>query len=298
MLRCRLIFCKHSIGKYFSVTVFPVFSNRYSMAKQYRSLHPTKFYRDYLSHDIRPDGREFTKFRPVIINSGSIGTADGSAITKVGDTTVICGIKLELCKPKAETPNEGFLIPNIELHPICSSRFRPGPPSDQAQINSKALYDILNDAKCIDLKDLCIEPDKLVWCLYADIVCLDHNGCVLDASVLALVAALKTVKLPVVKYDATLDHKDILKEKVPLRINSTFISTTYAIFEGNILTDPTAEEESLCTGIVTVVIAENEVCTILKPGGTPLKEEQLLQCIKQSMEQSRLLEGLIEASVG
>lgn len=268
------------------------------MAKQYRSLHPTKFYRDYLSNGIRPDGREFNKFRPVVINSGSIATADGSAIAKVGDTTVICGIKLELCKPKAERPNEGFLIPNIELHPICSPRFRPGPPSDLAQINSKALYDILSDAKCINLTDLCIEPDKLVWCLYADIVCLDHNGCVLDASILALVAALKAVKIPIVKYDATLDHKDILDERVPLQLNCTFISTTYAIFEGIILTDPTAEEESLCSGVLTVVVAGTELCTVLKPGGTPLKEEQLIKCIEQSMGQARLLEGLIKASVG
>lgn len=59
----------------------------------FRSLHPLKYYRDYYSHDIRPDGREFSDFRPVIVNVGSIKTADGSAIAKVGKTTVICGVK-------------------------------------------------------------------------------------------------------------------------------------------------------------------------------------------------------------
>lgn len=59
----------------------------------FRSLHPTKYFRDYLSQNIRPDGRDFQKFRPIIINVSSIGTADGSAITKVGKSTVICGIK-------------------------------------------------------------------------------------------------------------------------------------------------------------------------------------------------------------
>lgn len=52
-----------------------------------------KYYRDYLSHNIRPDGREFDKYRPIIVNLGSISTADGSAIAKIGGTTVVCGIK-------------------------------------------------------------------------------------------------------------------------------------------------------------------------------------------------------------
>lgn len=59
----------------------------------FRSLHPVKYYRDYLTHSIRPDGRDLDKFRPVVLNVGTIRTADGSAIVKIGRTTVICGIK-------------------------------------------------------------------------------------------------------------------------------------------------------------------------------------------------------------
>lgn len=59
----------------------------------FRTLHPIKYYRDYLSQNIRPDGRGFTDFRPIVLNVGSINTADGSSIAKVGNTTVVCGIK-------------------------------------------------------------------------------------------------------------------------------------------------------------------------------------------------------------
>lgn len=58
-----------------------------------RIIHPVKYYRDFLNNDIRPDGRQLNTFRPVIINVDSIGTADGSAIVKIGNTTVVCGIK-------------------------------------------------------------------------------------------------------------------------------------------------------------------------------------------------------------
>lgn len=56
-------------------------------------IHPVKYYRDFLNHDVRPDGRELNQFRPIVINVNSIGTSDGSAIVKIGNTTVVCGIK-------------------------------------------------------------------------------------------------------------------------------------------------------------------------------------------------------------
>lgn len=67
-----------------------------------RIIHPKKYYRNYLAHSIRPDGREFDAFRPIRINVKSIGTADGSSIVKLGNTTVVCGIKA--VKFKSENP--------------------------------------------------------------------------------------------------------------------------------------------------------------------------------------------------
>lgn len=58
-----------------------------------RAINPVKYYKDYLSNNIRPDGRNFTKFRSIALNVDSISTADGSAIVKLGNTTVVCGIK-------------------------------------------------------------------------------------------------------------------------------------------------------------------------------------------------------------
>lgn len=77
------------------------------------------------------------------------------------------------------------------MPPLCSPNFRPGPPSDAAQIATKFVADIIKNSQCIDLKDLCITKEKLVWCLYADIICLDYDGSLIDACLLALLAALK-----------------------------------------------------------------------------------------------------------
>lgn len=151
-----------------------------------------KYFKDYLENNIRPDGRELEELRPLAISFKVIKSADGSAIVKLGNTTVVCGIKAELAAPKALEPHNGFLVPNVELSPVSSSSYRPGPPCDEAQVYSQSLADAINNARCIDLRDLCISPGKLVWTLYCDLVCLDHDGCVFDAAIIALVAALHT----------------------------------------------------------------------------------------------------------
>jgi exosome complex component RRP43 len=80
----------------------------------------------------------------------------------------------------------------VELPPLCSPKFCPGPPSDWAQVSSNFIAETLTNSGCVDLKDLCIAPEHLVWVLHCDLICLDYGGSVLDACVIALVAALRT----------------------------------------------------------------------------------------------------------
>lgn len=36
-------------------------------------------------------------------------------------------------------------VPNVDLPPLCSSRFRPGPPGEQAQVASQFIADVINE---------------------------------------------------------------------------------------------------------------------------------------------------------
>ena len=92
---------------------------------------------------------------------GSISTADGSALVRLGDTTIVCGVKAEIAEPELDRPGQGFLgkwyyeytttkhspicsfiVPNLDLPAICSPKFKPGPPTEEAQV----LSDRLNEA--------------------------------------------------------------------------------------------------------------------------------------------------------
>lgn len=48
-----------------------------------------------------------------------------------------------------------------------------------------------NSSNVLPLSQLVIEPGKAAWVVYLDIVCLNYDGGVLDAAVLAAVGALR-----------------------------------------------------------------------------------------------------------
>jgi len=271
----------------------------YTSSLQYKIIHPVKYYRDYVNNDIRPDGRGLNQFRPAIINVSSIGTADGSAIVKIGNTTVVCGIKAELAKPKASEPENGFIVPNIELSPLCSPKFRPGAPTEEAQVCSKVLAGLIENSRCLKLTDLCVAKEKLVWTLYCDLVCFDHDGSIIDAAIVALVAALKTLRLPLVEYDFDTNLYKVnenVRNHIPVR--TLPVASSFMIFDDNvIITDPNAEEEGLSTGSVTIAVSDGEICLIHKPGGSPLTPTQLEKCLVQALQREKSIQTLFNSVI-
>lgn len=61
------------------------------------------------------------------------------------------------------------------------------------------------------------------------------------------------------------------------------------------MADPTTDEESLCSGIITIVLKDAELCCVHKPGGSPLTDEELLKCIEKAKERVPYIKGLIES---
>lgn len=61
----------------------------------FRNLYPDLYFDRFLENGIRPDGRAFGGARPVTIGPDAVGTADASALVKLGNTTVLSGLKFE-----------------------------------------------------------------------------------------------------------------------------------------------------------------------------------------------------------
>ncbi|XP_070552298.1 exosome complex component RRP43-like [Ptychodera flava] len=266
------------------------------MAADFKTAQPVEYYRQFLKEDVRPDGRELGEIRSTILNIGSIGTAEGSALVKLGNTTVVCGVKAELAVPTVENPEHGYIVPNVDLPPLCSPRFRPGPPSEQAQVVSQFIDDVIKNSKVISLEDLCVLKGKIVWVLYCDMMCLDYDGNVIDACVIALLAALRNVSLPSLKIDEETGAPTVTTStKTSLQVKSEPVSTSFAVFDDEIvIADPTNEEECLATGVVTIVTdGHGRLCAVHKPGGSPLSDMQLKDCIKRALSRGEEVRKLL-----
>jgi exosome complex component RRP43 len=268
------------------------------MSLEFRTLQPAEFYLQHISTGVRPDGRSLAERRPLSVSAGNITTADGSAVVKLGATTVVCGVRAELATPRTEEPALGYLVPNISLPPMCSTLFKPGPPSVAAQSTSQFLATVLATSGCVRQEDLCISPGKMVWVLYIDLVCLDHSGNIMDASVSALTSALETVTLPSVTMDT--DTGEVVvsdKKRTKLKLDSSPVSTTFAVFNSTttsspyLLSDPTSEEEQLSSSLVTVVTTGGDVCHLHQPGGDQLSPQLLQQAVQLATNREKLVAG-------
>ncbi|KAM8835654.1 exosome complex component RRP43 [Synchiropus picturatus] len=267
------------------------------MAAGFKTAEPLEYHRTFLKEKCRPDGRGLFEFRTTILNIGSISTADGSALVKVGNTTVICGIKAELSNPTAERPAKGFIVPNVDLPPLCSSQFRPGPPGEQAQAASQFMADVIESSEVVQMEDLCIERGKLCWVLYCDLVCLDHDGNLLDACVIALLAALKNTRIPEVSVNRETSSPEVdSKKKRGLKIQRCPVATSFAVFDNSIvIVDPTLEEECLSTAQLTVVTDEDDqLCSLHKPGGTSVSGQKLQECINTATTRHEEIQKLMD----
>ncbi|KAG8805465.1 hypothetical protein FRC17_005500, partial [Serendipita sp. 399] len=126
----------------------------------YQRLHSRAYLEKFVEQNLRPDGRGLGEFRVLQITLGSISTADGSALVRLGEMTVVCGIKAEISEPDLDLPNYGFIVPNVEISAICAPRFKPGPPSEEAQVLSEQINQIILKSGVLPLESLCIQPGK------------------------------------------------------------------------------------------------------------------------------------------
>ncbi|GAA6030178.1 hypothetical protein JCM8097_009300 [Rhodosporidiobolus ruineniae] len=233
----------------------------------FKRLHPKPYLERFVNEGVRPDGRpvgaqagDQDVWRDASINNGSVSTAPSSALVRLGKTSLVCGVTLEIAPPELSRPNEGFIVPNVDLSPLCSPLFRPGPPADEAQVLSSRLREVLLASNILPISSLVIEPGKAVWVVYLDIVCLNYDGGVLDAAVLAAVGALKNLTLPKATFDIDLNQAvcDRISETSPgerIPLGSEPYSVSFGVFNGHVLPDPTLFESQLCTSEITVVLA-------------------------------------------
>lgn len=283
----------------------------------FRRLFPLRFHERYLGESIRPDGRALGEARYTTVVLGSVASADGSALVKIGSTTMLAAIKVEVMTPSADSPDEGSIAVEFHMPPICSSLVRPGRPAEAAPVISKQLSDTIASSGMIDLKDLCLASGKAAWMAYLDIYCLDADGALFDAALLSAVAAFSHLEIPLASLNddgrVVLGTKKKNKNGVPepenepatkeekrkLHLNSVPFSLSCILHKNYILADPTAEEEVIMETVLNVVLDSSyQLVSLYKPGGPALASTSVIQdCVALTKQRVNQLKNILSEAI-
>eukprot|EP00899_Mesostigma_viride_P012990 jgi/Mesvir1/21692/Mv04112-RA.1 len=275
-------------------------------AEAFRRIYPEEFLERFLAEGIRPDGRPLGRGRLPEVTPGAVTTTDGSALVKIGNTTVIAGVKLQVCQPDEKFPRQGRLEITLELPPLCAPDLKPGKRPAMAYAIGEQLKNAVAGCGFLPLEDLLIAEGKSAWLVNLDLYCLDHDGGLLDAAVLATVSALRDVTLPAITLSKSglvgpslsmLASRGLVAEirimeegftELParrLQLGPTPYSLTCGLYSKYFIVDPTSEEEVLLEASVTVIITDEShghgLVSVYKPGGAkPASTAVIWDCIE------------------
>ena len=149
----------------------------------FAAVSPHPFLQAHLSAEkkkpIRANGRAANEFRTPGINTGSLTHCNGSAVVRLGNTSVVCGVRAEILKEEdipgtfeypgqtagqdAEDEEDNgeeveelrLLVPNVELSTGSTPSHIPGnAPSTYAQTLITRIRSLLNSTRLLRASDL------------------------------------------------------------------------------------------------------------------------------------------------
>ncbi|KAF5941014.1 hypothetical protein HYC85_022181 [Camellia sinensis] len=183
---------------------------------------------------------------------------------------MLAAIKMEVMTPTTESPDEGYIVIDFHMPPICSPIVRPG-----------------RNSGMINFKELSLVSGKAAWMAYLapliPTVYLPLKFCL--AVQIPVVSLNDDGRVVVVSEEdvGKLKNEPVNKGKRKLKLSSIPFSLTCILHKNYILADSTAEEESIMETLVTVVLDSFfQPVSLYKHGGSVLAYTSAIQIDKKS----------------
>lgn len=220
-----------------------------------------------ISRSKRLDGRELEEMRPLEIELGVIGKADGSSRVRLGNSEVVAGVKVETGEPFEGLENKGALILSAEVLPTASSHIEPGPPDEETIELARVVDRGVRESEMVDLDKLALIPGKVVYTIFVDCSIINYDGNLFDASSYAVVSALMSSKLPVFEVQDGMAVVDTGKKMEP-PLTTIPISITAVKIGDSMIIDPIAEEEACMNARITITTNSEGRLAAIQKGST------------------------------
>lgn len=167
---------------------------------------------------------------------------------------------------------------------------------------SRLIEKSIRRSNALDTESLCIVSGQRCWSLRADVHYLSHDGNLIDATCLAVIAGLSHFRRPdiTVSGDNITIHPPTQRVPVPLSILHHPICVTFSFYENGeiVLVDANAQEEMLREGEMTITLNKNgEICQILKAGGVAIEAHVLLKCAQIALGKVKEMTKVILAAL-
>ncbi|KAI9832654.1 MAG: hypothetical protein M1819_004239 [Sarea resinae] len=282
------------------------------------SLNERAFTLQALRESIRLDGRALDAFRDLDI---SFGDEYGVVDLRLGKTRILTRISASLVPPFPDRKFDGIFTITTELSPLASPAFESNRPSTTETLLSRLLEKTIRRSGALDTESLCVSAGSKVWSLRADVHVLSHDGGLVDASCVAIVAALRHFRVPdtsVVGGSGGEVKVWSVEERVPVPLSLLHfpVCVTFSFFdirdrqkkeigvgdggggeggdEDLWVIDATLAEEKIRSGEVVVGMnSQGEVCQMAKLGGAAVDALTLLRCADLALVKCREITSLV-----
>ena len=172
-------------------------------------------------------------------------------------------------------------------------------PTETEILLSRLLEKTIRRSGALDTESLCIIAGSKCFALRADVHVLDHDGGLIDACCIALVAALQHFRRP----DVSVEGENVtvydIREREPVKLamqHHPFCVTFSYYDQGTIvLIDADLAEENVRQGdIVVSMNRHGEVCQMAKYGGAPVDPLTMLNCTSVAHEKVKVLHQFVQ----
>ncbi len=249
---------------------------------------------DLLEKGQRADGRALDEMRAIVIEANVIPKAEGSARVRLGDSEVICGVKIQPDKPFPDMGDKGVFICTAELLPLSHPSVETGPPGEAVIELARVVDRGIRESHMVDTSQLVIEKDVSVVGVFADNTVVDYDGNLFDACSYATTAALLTAKSP--KWEMR-DGVPTLVEGVSQDVPTTTVpvSITMAKIGGHLIVDPNADEWDCMDARITITTdSEGNICALQKGGHDGLTLEDVKKAGRIAVEAGKKVRETIK----
>ena len=251
----------------------------------------------------RFDGRKPFENRDIEVKFNVSKNAEASVSVKLGKSHVIAGIKTSVGEPYPDHEKEGTMSVGMDLLPMSSVNFDYGPPSIEAVEIARVVDRGIRESRFIDYEGLCIKEGEKVWNIFIDLVTINDDGNLIDASALAAILALLTARLPV--YDEKTEMVkagDFTDNPIPLRPENMPLTTTFFKIGDKIFIDPTREEEDATEGRLTIEVSKSsgksEMINAMQKGGdSTFTIDEIMLMVGEAVKSFKKLKDTVDSEL-